>query len=109
TLRDWVGRNPTARHCAELVALLARAVAHAHARGVIHRDLKPNNILVERSTGQPVLTDFGLAKLLDNAGDKLSESGTVQGTPAYTPPEQAAGKRSKFGPPSDVYSLGAIL
>lgn len=109
TLHDWVGQNPTARRCAELVALLARAVAHAHARGVIHRDLKPNNILVERSTGQPVLTDFGLAKLLDEAGDQLSQSGTAQGTPAYMSPEQAAGQGSQIGPHSDVYSLGAIL
>jgi hypothetical protein len=109
TLHDWLGQNPTARRCAELVALLARAVAHAHARGVIHRDLKPNNILVERTTGQPVLTDFGLAKLLDEAGDQLSQSGTVQGTPAYMSPEQAAGKSGHIGPHSDIYSLGAIL
>jgi eukaryotic-like serine/threonine-protein kinase len=109
TLRDWVGQHPTARRCAEVVALLARAVAHAHAGGVIHRDLKPNNILVERSTGQPVLTDFGLAKLMDEAADQLSQSGTVQGTPAYMSPEQAAGKSSQVGQHSDVYSLGAIL
>jgi WD40 repeat protein/tRNA A-37 threonylcarbamoyl transferase component Bud32 len=109
TLHDWVGQNPAARRCAELVALLARAVAHAHAHSVIHRDLKPNNILVERATGQPVLTDFGLAKLLDEAGDQLSQSGTVQGTPAYMAPEQAAGKSSQIGPHSDIYSLGAIL
>jgi WD40 repeat protein len=109
TLHEWLGQNPTARRSAELVALLARAVAHAHARGVIHRDLKPNNILVERATGQPVLTDFGLAKLLDEAGDQLSQSGTVQGTPAYMAPEQAAGKSSQIGSHSDVYSLGAIL
>jgi WD40 repeat protein len=109
TLREWVGEQPTARRSAEVVALLARAIAHAHAKGVIHRDLKPGNVLVERTSGQPVLTDFGLAKVLDEAGDQLSQSGTVQGTPAYMSPEQAAGQSSKVGPLSDVYSLGAIL
>jgi WD40 repeat protein/tRNA A-37 threonylcarbamoyl transferase component Bud32 len=109
TMREGIGQAPTARRSVEVVALLARAVAHAHARGVIHRDLKPSNVLMERATGQPVLMDFGLAKLLDDAGDQLSQSGTVQGTPAYMSPEQAAGKSGHVGPLSDVYSLGAIL
>jgi hypothetical protein len=109
TLREWMGQNPSARRRAEVVALLARAVAHAHARGVIHRDLKPSNVLIERATGQPVLTDFGLAKLLDEAGDQLSQSGMLQGTPAYMSPEQAAGKPGQVGQLSDVYSLGTIL
>jgi hypothetical protein len=109
TLREWLGERPHDRRSAEVVALLARAVAHAHARGVIHRDLKPGNVLVERTTGQPVLTDFGLAKVLDEAGDRISQSGAVQGTPSYMSPEQAAGRSGQVGPLSDVYSLGAIL
>jgi serine/threonine protein kinase len=92
---------------AHLLATVARAVHHAHQRGVIHRDLKPSNILLDRE-GQPHLTDFGLAKLLQKeSGMTLSQD--VMGTPNYMAPEQAAGHAREVTTAADVFSLGAIL
>ncbi len=102
-------KRMTARESAETVARVSRAVAHAHAHGIIHRDLKPSNVMVERATGHPILMDFGLAKELEEKADQLTHTGDVMGTPAYMPPEQAAGHTARIGPRSDVYSLGAIL
>jgi serine/threonine-protein kinase len=96
-----------AKQSARIAALVARAVHHLHERGIVHRDLKPSNILIDPS-GRPFVTDFGLAKLF--SGDsQLTRTGVIAGTPSYMAPEQAAGGRSAVGPPSDVYSLGAIL
>ena len=87
---------------------LAQALAHAHQRGVLHRDLKPDNVVLT-TAGQPILIDFGLAKRLhDGGGGKLTESGMVIGTPLFMAPEQALGKRA-VGPATDVYGLGATL
>jgi serine/threonine protein kinase len=99
-----------ARAAAEMVAKLARAVQHAHERAVLHRDLKPSNILLTRD-GQPKIGDFGLAKLQELSEEDLhsTRTGVVLGTPAYMPPEQAAGKVKELGPAADIYSLGAIL
>lgn len=94
------------RAAAELVAMLGRAVQHAHSRGVIHRDLKPANILLT-ADGAPKVADFGLAKLGDDPG--RSRSGLIIGTPAYMAPEQASGRGDLVGPPADVWALGAIL
>lgn len=92
---------------AELIRKVAEAVAFAHARGVIHRDLKPGNILLD-ADGQPRITDFGLAKRI--AGDKqLTATGQVLGTPSFMPPEQASGDGGQIDGTADVYSLGAVL
>jgi WD40 repeat protein len=90
---------------ARLVAAIARAVDHAHRRGVLHRDLKPANILLDADS-QPHVADFGLAKHADSA---MTLTGQVLGTPSYMAPEQAGGKAKEVGPPADVYALGAIL
>jgi serine/threonine-protein kinase len=84
---------------------IARAVGYLHAHEVVHRDLKPGNILIDR-TGRPVLTDFGLAKCL-SSDSKLTSTGAIMGTPSYMSPEQASGR--PVGPAADVYALGTIL
>jgi eukaryotic-like serine/threonine-protein kinase len=90
-----------------LVQTIADAVDYAHQRRILHRDLKPSNILID-SLQQPHITDFGLAKKLGGGLD-LTQTGQVLGSPSYLPPEQAGGRQEPVGPPSDVYSLGAIL
>lgn len=91
---------------AQLVAAIARAVHHAHQRGILHRDLKPANILLD-AQGEPHITDFGLARRVE--GDsRLTQSGVLVGTPSYMPPEQASGQKV-LSVAADVYSLGAIL
>jgi len=110
TLARWArDRRPSAREAAEMVARLARAVAYAHEHGVLHRDIKPGNVMVDGQSGEPVLMDFGLAKELSRQGSDLTQSGQVMGTPAYMAPEQAAGRVETIGTPSDVYALGTVL
>jgi serine/threonine-protein kinase len=93
--------------CVRLVARVARAVQYAHEHGVLHRDLKPGNILLD-GRGEPFVTDFGLAKWLDTSTD-LTRTLTIFGTPGYIAPEQARGPAAKLTPTADIYSLGAIL
>src|SRR6266545_3541 len=95
------------RQSMQLVAKVARAVQYAHEHGVLHRDLKPGNILLD-GRGEPFVSDFGLAKWLDTSTD-LTRTLTVFGTPGYIAPEQAKGPADKLTPAADVYSLGAIL
>lgn len=92
---------------ARLVQAVAEAIDYAHRKGVVHRDLKPHNILLD-AQGRPKVTDFGLAKKAESQGE-LTTTGQVLGTPSYMPPEQAAGQGNATGPAADVYSLGAVL
>ena len=95
------------RDAADLIAQVADAVDYAHARGVIHRDLKPGNILLDKE-GKPRVSDFGLAKRVEG-GSHLTRSGQALGTPSYMPPEQASGKVDAVGRTADIYALGAVL
>lgn len=97
-----------AERVAEVIRKVALALGYAHDRGVVHRDLKPSNILID-TVGEPVVTDFGLARR-EGAGDpQLSRDGVPLGTPAYMSPEQVVGKSDAIGPASDIFSLGVIL
>ena len=92
---------------AQLVKLLAGAVHYANQRGILHRDLKPQNVLIDKD-GNPRITDFGLAKQVET-DSSLTAPGAMMGTPAYMAPEQARGDRGQIGTHSEVYGLGAIL
>jgi TolB-like protein/tRNA A-37 threonylcarbamoyl transferase component Bud32 len=95
------------RRAVALMAKVARAVQYAHAQGILHRDLKPGNVLLD-GRGEPLVSDFGLAKWLDTSSH-LTRTLTIFGTPGYIAPEQVNGSAGKLGPTADVYSLGAIL
>jgi WD40 repeat protein len=92
---------------ARFVSTIARAVHYAHQRGVLHRDIKPGNILLD-ANGTPHLTDFGLAKLLEKEST-LTHTNAILGTPAYMSPEQARGETKDVTTAADVYGLGAVL
>ena len=98
---------PTPETAARLTARIARAVHYAHQRGVLHRDLKPGNVLID-TAGEPYLTDFGLARLLAHESTVTSTMASL-GTPSYMPPEQAAGGAARATTAGDVYGLGTIL
>jgi hypothetical protein len=95
------------RTAVALVEKVARAVQYAHEQGVLHRDLKPGNVLLDEQ-GEPQVSDFGLAKLQD-ADLELTQTGAVMGTLAYMAPEQAAGRLQEVSPATDVWALGVIL
>jgi urea transport system substrate-binding protein len=110
-------RTPEPREAARITEVLARAVAYAHEQGILHRDLKPTNILVCRPSDSVSgvldadslkIADFGLARLLDNSAN-VTRSGTLLGTPGYMSPEQAQGRNDLIGPATDVYGLGIVL
>ena len=109
TLTEQLNKKPPSpREAAELIETLARAMHYAHLRGVVHRDLKPANVLLT-ADGTPKITDFGLAKRIDDEARDVSKSGAIMGTASYMAPEQAAGKVRDTGPAADVYALGALL
>ena len=95
------------RRAVALMAKVARAVQYAHDQGILHRDLKPGNILLDGNS-EPLVSDFGLAKWLEPIGD-LTRTPSIFGTPGYIAPEQVKGSAGKLTPAADVYSLGAVL
>ncbi|HEX4667174.1 MAG TPA: protein kinase [Chthoniobacterales bacterium] len=95
------------RQVAELIAKVARTVQHAHEHGILHRDIKPGNLLLD-AQGEPHLTDFGLARLVE-AESTVTRTLDVMGTPSYMAPEQATGNNAAVGNATDVYGLGAVL
>lgn len=107
-LRTVAGGRPREPEApARLMAQVAAAIDHLHAHGIVHRDLRPLDILID-DCGCPYITDFGLA-LACGTDSQLTQSGMIVGTPSYTAPEQASGRRLAIGHAADVYSLGAIL
>ncbi len=99
-------QRPTPRQAAVLVAEMARALAVAHRRGIVHQDLKPHNVLLDES-GRPRVIDFGMARLVHGWADRQSQP--EGGTAAYMAPEQARGETERIGPRSDLFALGGIL
>ena len=95
------------RNCVRLMAKVAHAIAYAHGKGILHRDLQPGNILLDEN-GEPMVSDFGLAKWLDQSSD-LTRTLETLGTPGYIAPEQAECRAANLTSAADIYSLGAIL
>ena len=109
SLGDFAAARPlTPRQSALLVRKLALGLEEAHRKGVVHRDLKPSNVMLDKR-GEPIIMDFGLARLARKGDPRLTQQGATLGTPAYMPPEQVSGNIDAMGPPCDVYSLGVIL
>jgi serine/threonine-protein kinase len=102
------GKPMPPRSAAEMALILAGAMQVAHKKNIIHRDLKPANILLT-TEGLPKITDFGLAKKLEDEDSHQTRSGAIMGTPSYMSPEQAWGETDKIGPLADQYALGAML
>src|ERR1700757_4858611 len=105
---EVVKREPMSiRQAAELISKVARTVHYAHEHGILHRDIKPGNILLD-AKGEPLLTDFGLARLVE-AESTVTRTKEVMGTPSYMAPEQAVGNNAAVSSATDVYGLGAVL
>lgn len=97
------------KQIASCMAQVADAIEYAHERGVLHRDIKPSNILIDGVNGRPRITDFGLAKLINDVGAGLTLSSTMLGSPSYLSPEQANGDFEEITTATDVYGIGATL
>ncbi len=104
TLADQLGNPLPVDYTVRMLAPIASALDYAHSRGVVHRDVKPSNILLARD-GTPILGDFGLARMMGSL-PRLSRTGTAMGTPEYMAPEQAEGDEA--GPPADLYALAVV-
>ncbi|MCH7687286.1 MAG: protein kinase, partial [Planctomycetes bacterium] len=108
SLADLIQEKPLKmEEAARFARIIAEAIQYAHTQGVLHRDMKPSNVLID-AEGQPHVTDFGIAKQVQNESH-MTASGAAMGTPSYMPPEQAKGDLEALGPTCDVYSLGALL
>src|SRR5258707_5831564 len=106
--QDVEGREPiTIRRAVELIAKVARIVHYAHEHHILHRDIKPGNILLDQK-GKPHLTDFGLARLVETEST-VTRTMEVLGTPSYMAPEQAVGNNAQLTSATDVYGLGAVF
>jgi len=107
-LEEVIQQRPISiRQSAQLIAKVARTVHYAHEHGILHRDIKPGNILLD-AKGEPQLTDFGLARLVESEST-ITRTLEVLGTPSYMAPEQTAGNNTGLTPTTDVYGLGAVL
>jgi serine/threonine protein kinase len=113
SLRDWIARNglPAERQVAGLIRKLALALQVAHRHGVIHRDLKPGNVMIERTARghEPIIVDFGLAFRSKEGDARLTQTGAAVGTLTYMPPEQLKGDADQMSASCDIYSLGATM
>jgi serine/threonine protein kinase len=108
SLETHKGKQWDFREAAQLIIQLCEAIHYAHTRGIVHRDMKPANVLLT-SAGKPKITDFGLAKFVSDDKGRTA-SGAIMGTPSYMSPEQASPKKEDpIGPAADVYALGAML
>ena len=108
SLAEFVNPNKpqNERHIATVVRKLAVALNEAHNNGLIHRDVKPANVMIDHRN-EPIIMDFGLARQMDDEVDaKLTRDGAILGSPAYMSPEQIEGIPDKIGPACDIYSLG---
>src|SRR5207253_7035455 len=107
-LDEVVRREPMpVRRAVELIVKVARTVHYAHEHGILHRDIKPGNILID-AKGEPHLTDFGLARLVETEST-ITRTTEALGTPSYMAPEQAKGNNTQLTSATDVYGLGAVL
>ncbi len=107
SLHELLARKaPPPRRLAEIVRDVARALHHAHDHGIVHRDVKPHNVMIA-ADGAARLTDFGIARVAD--ATRMTADGAFMGTPSYMAPEQAGGDSRDHGPATDVYGLGGIL
>src|SRR5437660_4618425 len=107
-LDEVVRHEPMSIRCAvELIAKVSRTVHYAHEHGILHRDIKPGNILLDRK-GEPHLTDFGLARLVESEST-VTRTMEVLGTPSYMAPEQAVGNNAAVSSVTDVYGLVAVI
>jgi len=107
-LDEVARRDPMSiRQAAELIAKVARTVHYAHQHGILHRDIKPGNILLDQN-GEPHLTDFGLARLIES-DSSVTQTLDILGTPSYMAPEQAVGNNAAVSSATDVYGVGAVL
>jgi serine/threonine protein kinase len=110
SLAEWQQQTAelTTDKAVELVAKIARGVHAAHEAGILHRDLKTGNVMITEA-GEPIVTDFGMARWTEAQHTVLTPSGAMVGTPGYMAPEQIMGENDRIGPASDVYSLGVVL